>query len=256
MNTSVRTSIMLTATLAFSLFAGSGCRTSSQDVPMPPKQTPPPKAPSTPASKDAARIPADFEEVAAFLKLEGEQWKRFYDRAIEREKLLAEWEKTPQAKKQRELEEAIQIAKKAGEENLAVSFKAQLQPVAEQFWAYRKKLRADVLGVLTLEQQKKLASLALYNMTIQRHLRDTAFDEGQLQQIKTLAVQKANTAVGPDTFKNDPYLTDTFNKTFMDNFVTSIKTGIMTDEQRRMSAPLPKSKTPPPVAPGTGRPTK
>jgi hypothetical protein len=185
----------------------------------------------------------EFQLMILQLDLEGEQLKAFQLKLAERMKTLADWDKSKKAKQVEDLQLKLQQAKDAKDEAKSKALGEQLAPLQQEYWKLRVALRAVVMSVLTIEQQRQWAAYVLLDQVRHRNLRGFTLTEAQWKQAQPICKEVAAKFVKEDTITNDPYLTGLQN--LREDVANSIKVNIL-----EMELPVVKA-----VAPegGTGR---
>jgi Spy/CpxP family protein refolding chaperone len=224
-----------------SLIAGlavlTGCASTSTEtkpsnvVPAPvagKKADKPPKPPEPRVS--------EFDQMITVCALKGEQLEKFEAQRQARDKAWADYQASDKAKQLSDLRTALSAAKKANETDKVAALEKKIEPLAAAEWEYRSKLRANVMGVLTLDQQKQWAGFVL-NARVLQAFRRTGLTDDQVKQVRVLCDKAAAAAIKEDTVSSDPYL-QTLSEA-QASVIEEIKAKVLTAEQRDKMAPKP-----------------
>jgi Spy/CpxP family protein refolding chaperone len=156
--------------------------------------------------RPAEAKPDEFQQMITELNLQGEQLARFNARVEARQKAWAEYQAGDKAKQLAEMRAALREARRARDEAKIAELENKIEAPGKQEWELRSKLRAEVMAVLTLDQQKKWAGYVL-NGRVRPALRRAALTEEQARQVRALCDQAAAEFVKAGTVAADPYLT-------------------------------------------------
>jgi Spy/CpxP family protein refolding chaperone len=224
-----------------SLIAGmavlTGCASTSTET------KPATVVPAPVAGKKAEKPPkppepkvSEFDQMITVCALKGEQLEKFETQRKARDKAWADYQASDKTKQLSELRAELSAAKKANETEKVAALQKKIEPLAAAEWEYRSKLRANVMGVLTLDQQKQWAGFVL-NDRVLRTFRRTGLTDEQLKQVRVLCDKAAAAAIKENTVSSDPYLL-TLSEA-QASVIEEIKAKVLTAEQRDKMAPKP-----------------
>jgi hypothetical protein len=255
--------IITAVTLSAAILAG--CATQSEKsctpppapakpTPAPVKASPPPKpaakveqpkpavgkpAPAKPAVKPVAppkEVVSEFDQMATLVNLQGEQLVTFNQKRAAREQALAAWNSSASGKKLAESRLQQAAAKEAGNTNQVQQLQKQAILLTDEEWVMKKKLRAEVISVLTLPQQQKWAGFVLFGK-VEKTFRKAKLTEQQVAQAKAVCDKQASNFVKDGTIAADPYLTTLAE--IQPATVKAITDSVLTAEQKTAMQPAP-----------------
>jgi hypothetical protein len=205
----------------------------------PPRKAPPPKVE---AAKAAEPKPDEFEEMITMFKLQGPQLEQMRSKMKARTEALAAWDQTEKGKQKKQQDEELAQAKAGDDAAKLQAAQEKAKPLADEHWELRKKLRADVMSVLTLEQQRAWAGHMLWGpRKLFQSFRRAGLTEEQTQKAIAVCAEVAAEVVKEGTVAKDPYLmvlNEVKEKAF-----SAVKDKVLTDEQRAQAA-TPAQKAP------------
>ena len=145
--------------------------------------------------------------------------------------------KQDNAEKLKELQESLNKAKEAGDEEAIKKATAELAAVKAQLAAISKKTRAEIMAVLTDEQKAKWHKYSLFT-SVKRRFKAANLTDEQIEQIKALCDK-----TDPNVDLSD----DKARLKVLHSLYAQVEKDILTDEQREAVAPkrLPEPTTKP-----------
>lgn len=158
-----------------------------------------------PAAKEEEKKLDEFDHMIIQLQLKGKQLGSFSALREARAKKLADWLATAKGKKYTQLAEALREARTARDEKKVFDLRKQYQVLDDEHWAFRPKIRAEVMAALTLPQQRLWAGYVLMGRAM-RYLRGVELTEEQLGKVRQVCNEVAAGFVDKDTISKDPYL--------------------------------------------------
>jgi len=174
----------------------------------------------------------DYQQMIVVCHLAGFQ-RLDFDRALERHAAaLAEFEQGRTAQARQAAADALAEAKAAGNEKKVRSAEAKFADADEKYWKARGKLRAEVMKVLSLQQQRDWAGYLLYHKTIGRFDK-VALGEGQKTDARQLANEAAAEVVEEKTVRSDPYLKVLDGTELQDKLAETVTRKVLNIPQRR-----------------------
>jgi Spy/CpxP family protein refolding chaperone len=167
----------------------------------------------------------EFQLMILQLGLQGDQLKAFQLKVAERLKSIADWNQGKSGKQVADLDKKLEQARNAKDEAKIKSLTEQRAPLQLESSQLRVRLRADVMSVLTLEQQRQWAAFVLCDCVRYRNLRGIVLDAAQVKQAQSICSEVAAKFVKEDTIAKDPYLNGLNN--LREDVANSIKVNVL-----------------------------
>lgn len=177
--------------------------------------------------------PDDFDGMIQATDMDGKQLAGFLAAVEDRLAKLAEWEKGDKAKRITELRtKAIPAAQEGTDEAKLKALAIELNQLDAEYGAFRVAIRAMVMGVMNLEQQRAWAGRSLLGQAM-RGMRGVKFDADQQKKALAISVAAAAKIVKADTVAGDPYLNLIGrNQGAIAQVADKIKDDVLTKEQK------------------------
>jgi hypothetical protein len=178
----------------------------------------------------------EFKQMETVCKIEGDALAKFRAATAQRHQKFAAWQETDKGKKLAQLRAARDEAKKAKDDAKLTAAEAALEPLAKEEQEFRSKIRADVMALLSLDQQRAWAAYVLNGLAM-KSLGKAQLTDDQKEQVLALCREPASKYVAADTIARDPYLSGL--KEFSPQVVAAAREKVLTAEQREKTAPKP-----------------
>jgi hypothetical protein len=148
----------------------------------------------------------EFDAMIQVTDMDGKQLAGFVAATQDRLARLATWEGSEKGKRRVELKTKLVPEAQEGTDDAKLKKLAiELNQLDAEYGALRVAVRAMVMGVMTLEQQRAWAGNALMGLAL-RSLRGTQLDADQQKKALALSIAAASSVVHQDTVSIDPYL--------------------------------------------------
>ena len=148
----------------------------------------------------------EFQLMILELNLQGDQLKTFQLKLGERLKAIDAWNQSASARQLAELEKRLQKARESKDTANLQALQGPFDRLRQEALKLRSSQRAEVMSILTLEQQQRWAGYVLFDRVSHRNFRKTMFSKTQAEQARAICNEIAAKFVKEDTIAQDPYL--------------------------------------------------
>ncbi len=185
----------------------------------------------------------EFDEMILATDIDGKQLGAFLAAVERRHKKWEEYRGSAKHAKLQALQEQARAAKQADDKKKMAALETQIKPLAEAEREYRMAIRAEVVSVMDLEQQRDWANHVLWSWgRLGGRLRRAKLTEDQMARAKTLTRAEMNNVIRPGTMQKDPYLWivrggNEDAKALKDKIADKVAKTVLTAEQREAIAP-------------------
>ncbi|HEV8605780.1 MAG TPA: hypothetical protein VGQ99_10460 [Tepidisphaeraceae bacterium] len=172
----------------------------------------------------------EYQQIAKFTNLQGDQLAKFQQACAEREIVLAYWTKGP-GKKVEAAVAAMKAAKDAKDEKAIATLRPTHDMLVLMENDLRTNLRANIMTELTLEQQRRWAGY-LINVHLLNRLTRIELSDRQKEFIRRLADDAADRNLKADTVEKDPFFNTLKSPELINGLLKQTRDKILTIEQR------------------------
>ncbi len=240
-----RAASALACLLALGLLVAAGCdpaqqRSGAADYAGPPADRAAVVAAIRARQEDPAQRIDEFDEMILVTNMDGTQLGAFMAAVQDRVARIEAFDQTPAMVKLDGLRGRLAAAKKAKDEAAVASLVKEIEPLQETRSAFYNAARADVVGIMTLDQQRDWATFVLWDHwgRTRGHFRRAALSDDQLQMAEAICADECRTLIQPGTMEKDPYLwVCRGGSEFKQQVRDRIAREVLTDAQREAMAP-------------------
>ncbi len=150
----------------------------------------------------------EFDEMVLVTDMDGRQLGAFLEAVKERHAKWGAYTEGEAEQKRQALRGQLDAAKKAGDPKRIAAIEKQLEPLEKAHQDYRAKVRADVVEVMTLPQQRDWAAFVLWGHwgKLRWRFRRLDLSDRQVERAREICRDEMDRLVQRGTMEADPYL--------------------------------------------------
>lgn len=183
--------------------------------------------------------PDEFDAMIRVTDMDGRQLAGFLAAVADRLERLDVWNSGAKGMRSDELRKRVSAAQAAGHQEELSRLVGELDLLDAEYGALRTALRARVMGVMTLAQQRVWAGHRLWG-SVARGLRGVELTADQQAKALAICVEAAAELIKDGTVSEDPYLNATFQGQgeLQAKTLAQVKSAVLTADQRaKLQAP-------------------
>lgn len=185
--------------------------------------------------------PDEFDAMVRVTDMDGKQLAGFLAAVNDRLARLATWENSDKGKRRAELKDKeIPAAQEGTDEAKLKKLAVEYGQLDAEYAALRTAVRAMVMGVMTLPQQRVWAAQRVMG-SVARGMRGVELDADQQKKALAICLEAASGLVKEDTVAKDPYLGELLKDqdALIGKTSDRVRADVLTKEQQAKLAPKP-----------------
>lgn len=181
----------------------------------------------------------EFDEMILVTNMDGRQLGAFQEAVRDRKAKYQAYSDGPEGQKLAAARKELADARAARDEAKAADLQKQVAPLDQADLDYRTKVRAPVVEIMDLDQQRDWAAYVLWGRWggLNARFQGLGLTDDQLKKAQTVCRAEMNDIVKPGTLRNDPYLM-IFRRRgenpFKDRVAARIGREVLSEDQRKM----------------------
>jgi len=172
----------------------------------------------------------EYQYMAKLNNLQGDNLAKFDRACAEREIAINAWTAGP-GKQVEDVRAAMKTAKAAKDDAAIAELQPKYDLLNQMDIDYRTMLRGNVMGALTLEQQRRWAGFVI-NQQVNKKFSKIELSDRQRESIQRMADDAADRIVKQDTLEKDPFLNSVKASEVLDPIINKVRDKVLTIEQR------------------------
>jgi hypothetical protein len=181
----------------------------------------------------------EFDEMILVTNMDGRQLGAFQEAVKDRKAKYEAYSGGPEGQKLAAVRKQLAEARAARDEAKTADLQKQLEPLDRADMDYRTKIRAPVVEIMDLDQQRDWAAYVLWGRWggLNARFQGLGLTDEQMKKAQAVCRAEMNDLIKPGTLRNDPYLM-IFRRRgenpFKDRVAARIGREVLSEDQREM----------------------